>query len=334
MVEKVNVELLLVRKLVEDYLKSKVSEIDELTGDASSRKYYRFTHVNSSFVACLGSPFESEDDSDFLKVQKLLSSNEINVPTIYSIKPAEGFFIEEDLGDNTLVSYLGSEPDDETTALAYKKVIDILINMQSVDVSGSVVETRSFDEKKFGDESRMSIDYFLGSYLGASVEDLGDRQFLAEIEKLNKKLACREGKVFSHRDLHSRNIMVKDGEYYLIDFQDARLGLPFYDLVSLLEDCYFPLSDEKRNLLIRYYVEKSSLFSNVSEEEFEYYYDLSAIQRIFKALGSFTFINETRKDDRYLKYVGVGVQRLLSILSKYDEFKLFYKILKRSYHEN
>ena len=128
--------------------------------------------------------------------------------------------------------------------------------------------------------------------------------------------------------------MVKEGEYFLIDFQDARLGLPFYDLVSLLEDCYFPLSKQKRDLLIGYYQEKSALITSYSAGEFEYFYDLSAIQRIFKALGSFTFINETRQDDRYLKYIGVGVHRLLSILSKYDEFKHFYKILKRSYHEN
>ena len=67
MVDKVNVELLLVRKLVEDYLKSKVLEIHELTGDASSRKYYRFSHGGGSYVACLDSPFLNEDDSDFLR---------------------------------------------------------------------------------------------------------------------------------------------------------------------------------------------------------------------------------------------------------------------------
>jgi len=334
LVEKVNVELLLVRKLVEDYLKSKVLDIHELTGDASSRKYYRFSHASNSFVACLDSPFQSEDDSDFFKVQKLLNANKIIVPRIYSVKPAEGFFIEEDLGDSTLVSFLGSEPDDDTVVACYKKVLDILIEMQAVDVRGSVVETRSFDEVKFGDESRMSINYFMGSYLGANEDDITDDKFLSEINDLNKKLAGREGRVFSHRDLHSRNIMVKDSEYFLIDFQDARLGLPFYDLVSLLEDCYFPLSDSKRDLLIDYYKQRSVLMTDYSREEFEYFYDLSAIQRIFKALGSFTFINETRSDDRYLKYIGVGVHRLLNILSKYDEFKHFYKILKRSYHEN
>ena len=74
--------------------------------------------------------------------------------------------------------------------------------------------------------------------------------------------------------------------------------------------------------------------SGYSRDEFDFLYSLSAIQRIFKALGSFTFINETRSDDRYLKYVGVGVHRLLELLSSQDELKSFYKILKRSYHEN
>ena len=72
----------------------------------------------------------------------------------------------------------------------------------------------------------------------------------------------------------------------------------------------------------------------VSQENFNKFYEMSAIQRIFKALGSFSFINETRKDDRYLKYVGVGVHRLLEILSSHSDFNNFYKILKRSYHDN
>jgi N-acetylmuramate 1-kinase len=334
LVEKVNVELLLVRKLVEDYLKSRVLEIHELTGDASSRKYYRFSHAQKSFVACLGAPFEKEDDSDFLKVQKLLDLNNINVPKIYSIKPAEGFFIEEDLGDSTLVSYLGSETDDKTIVGCYQKVIDILIKMQSINVAGSVVETRSFDEKKFNEESALSIKYFLKSYLGGSQGDIDDTKFLAEIQKLNKALASESGKVLSHRDLHSRNIMVCDGDYNLIDFQDARMGLPYYDLVSLLEDCYFPLSSKKRSHLIDYYRKNSPLMEKVSQENFNKFYEMSAIQRIFKALGSFSFINETRKDDRYLKYVGVGVHRLLEILSSHSDFNNFYKILKRSYHDN
>ena len=95
-----------------------------------------------------------------------------------------------------MVSFLGSEPDDDTVVSCYKEVIDILIEMQEVDVKGSVVETRSFDENKFCDESKMSIEYFMGSYLGADEGVTNDEQFINEIKNLNKVLASREGKVF------------------------------------------------------------------------------------------------------------------------------------------
>ena len=70
------------------------------------------------------------------------------------------------------------------------------------------------------------------------------------------------------------------------------------------------------------------------EKEFNYWYNLSAIQRIFKALGSFAYISITRGDDRYLKYVGVGVGRLLSLLENESSLVNFYQLLKRIYHEN
>lgn len=334
MVEKVNIELLLVRKLAEDYLKSKITDLIELTGDASSRKYYRFLHSGKSYVACLASPFQSERDSDFYVIQKLMDSSGIKVPQIFSLKPNEGFYLEEDLGDSTLVSYLGSDVDKNVSIEKYKSILDILIKLQSVPTSETIVGARSFDQKKFDEESSLSIKYFLSSYLKASEEDICNKLFQDEISHMNKTLGENPLKVFSHRDLHSRNIMVKDEDLYLIDFQDARLGLPFYDLVSLLEDCYYPLKQEDRAFLIKYYKNKSPLTKNMSDKDFEYWYNMSAIQRLFKALGSFTYINATRGDDRYLKYVGVGVGRLLSFLEKESSLPNFYQLIKKTYHEN
>ena len=76
-----------------------------------------------------------------------------------------------------------------------------------------------------------------------------------EIHQICQELEASP-RVFCHRDLHSRNVMVKDGEQYLIDFQDARMGPVFYDLVSLLEDCYFSLGPKLRESLYQYFMSK------------------------------------------------------------------------------
>ncbi len=332
--EKIEVERILVKKLAEDYLKRKLEEIKRLTGDASARKYFRVKSGEATFVACLGSPFQSEKDSDFFLIQKILEKNNLEVPKIYSIKPQEGFFLEEDLGDLTLVNYLGAENGLGEIIPIYKKVIEIINSLQKINTKGSVVANRAFDFKKLTEESTLSIDFFLRNYLGASEELTSEKKFRDEIDHLNKEISEGGPKVFCHRDLHSRNIMVKQEKLYLIDFQDARMGLPFYDLVSLLEDCYLPLTLSQRESLITYFRETNEQTTALSDKDFKYWYSISAIQRIFKALGSFAFINYTRNDDRYLKYIGVGVGRLLEIFEEQSIFPRFREIIKRTYHEN
>ena len=118
----------------------------------------------------------------------------------------------------------------------------------------------------------------------------------------------------------------------MIDYQDSMLGTKFYDLVSLLEDTYFPLKLELKRELIEYFKLKVKM-DEVEQNIFDSLYDLNSIQRIYKALGSFAYIYHTRDDDRYLKYMGVGVNRLSLLLSSYSELKPLHDVILKAYHK-
>ena len=117
--------------------------------------------------------------------------------------------------------------------------------------------------------------------------------------------------------------MVQKDNLKVIDYQDLMLGTSYYDLVSLLEDSYFPLKESIKMELMNYF--KKVTNNTLSDSEFKKVYDFNAIQRIYKALGSFTYIYNIRDDDRYLKYVGVGVSRLINLLKEYRELSPSWK---------
>jgi hypothetical protein len=192
----------------------------------------------------------------------------------------------------------------------------------------------SFDFKKYMDETHFTFKYFLNFFNKTEDENL-----VKELEELftpvMKRLADQK-MVVTHRDFHSRNIMVRDDKYTFIDFQDARWGIPQYDLVSLLEDCYYDLKEENRQKLKRYYFDNldPEIHGQKSYAEFESLYQDMTIQRVFKAVGSFCYIYNWRKDDRYLKYIGFAMEKIrLTMMdnSRYVELK---KKLFNHYYAN
>jgi aminoglycoside/choline kinase family phosphotransferase len=130
--------------------------------------------------------------------------------------------------------------------------------------------------------------------------------------------------------------MIKDSEQIVIDFQDARMGTPVYDLVSLLEDCYYQVSEKNKDALINYYFEKyfKAFEPTKTYEDFQYLYDMMAIQRVFKAMGSFAYIYADRKDQRYVKYMGFAFEKIRNIMIKYDSLAKERKILSGLYYAN
>ena len=307
----------------------KLNEIDKLTGDASTRRYYRIFTDKSSQVVCLDNPFEEDSEKHpFLSVQQFLVNNKIRVPEILDHNLPRGYLLQEDLGNETLLQHISGLTSTKEEFRVYKKIVDQLLELHRIpksSVKNPSLFQLKFDYQKYMDETRFTFKYFLNFF-----NKIQDEHLIQELEALFEPIMRRlaEAKmVITHRDFHSRNIMVKDGNFVFIDFQDARWGIPQYDLVSLLEDCYYDLKEENRRELKKYYFENlsSDIHGQKSYEEFESLYQDMLIQRVFKAVGSFCYIYNWRKDDRYLKYIGFAMEKIRRTMMdnpRYNDLKI------------
>lgn len=316
----------------------KLEEIDKLTGDASTRRYYRIFTDKRSYVVCLDNPFNEEAEKHpFVSVQQFLCSNQIKVPQIIDHNLSRGYSLQEDLGNETLLLNLSSLTSTVEEHKIYKTIVDQLLELHRIPksaVHNPNLFQLKFDYQKYMDETRFTFKYFM-NFFNKNLDD----GLINDLEDLFSPIMTRlaeQKMVITHRDFHSRNIMVKDDKYIFIDFQDARWGIPQYDLVSLLEDCYYNLKEDNRQALKRYYYENLdlSIHGQKSYDHFLELYDDMLIQRVFKAVGSFCYIYNWRKDDRYLKYIGFAMEKIRKVMMDNPKYSDIKKKLFQHYYAN
>lgn len=299
-------------------LQTDTYEIFSLAGDASSRRYYRVVHNETSLVLMAWEPFQDADSFPFLNVQKRLKDIHVHVPDVVSLDEKRGLILLEDLGDLTLERRFWENQDQTLSLTPYKLAIDelIKIHFQFKDTDhNSVAHKIRFDHEKFMWEMNYAIDHLLVKFLNLNLSEKTLATLRSELSDMCTTLAS-EPTVICHRDYHSRNVMIKLGKMRVIDFQDARLGPMQYDLVSLLKDSYVDMNAEVRSQLLDYYLARREELGHapVQLDHFMEIYELQTIQRCFKACGSFSSFFNMRQDTRYLKYLSKTLAEVKSNL--------------------
>lgn len=333
-------EKILVDTLVGESLQKKIItgdkyKIIKLTGDASTRRYYRVVFDEKGYVVCLDMPRNPDDgEPDFLRIQKVLKLGGVRVPQILDIDIERGYYLEEDLGDQTFLRQLSLCKSREEERQLYIEAVDLLISLHKTnlkDYPNEIFNKRSFDEEKLMQEIHFTFQQFIEGLMGYQRDQYNYNLMVKDFSSLAKRI-CRGPWVFTHRDYHSRNLMFKEGELIVIDFQDARRGLPQYDLSSLLEDCYYQITSENHDFLIERYWQSIGRDLYKTKEEFMNSYNLVAIQRIFKAIGSFAYIYRLRGDIRYLRHIGRAFERLKDIMFASNEYPQLRQELSSLYY--
>ena len=275
------------------------TELTELPGDASDRRYMRVVLLNgSSHLLLVHSEPIDPDTLPFINVAHLLQQMPVPIPEILGCEPDLGILVLEDLGDITLQSHLDRAVCDDRNKL-YKDAIALIELMQrrGRDLSSDlyVPFTLSFDQKKLMYELEFFVEHFLVGYCRASLSTDDRVALWKEFRSLAGELSS-EAKVFCHRDYHSRNLMLCETQLHVIDFQDARLGPDTYDLVSLLRDSYVDHDQSFVDDMMEYYL---GLTGRSNTKEFRRRFNLMAAQRHLKILGTFGYQASTVGTSRY-----------------------------------
>jgi N-acetylmuramate 1-kinase len=304
-----------------------------LTGDASDRNYFRVIPSDGpSIVLALHSGPIEFASLPFANVADLLQHVPLPVPAVLDHDDAIGIIALQDLGDVTLQAHLGADSPSEHAALYRQAVAFIdLLQRRGVELaSDSYVPFRmAFDVEKLTWELEYFVRHFVVAFRGVVLRPAQQTALAEEWAAIVGELAS-EPRVLCHRDYHSRNLMVHDGNLYIIDFQDARLGPDTYDLVSLLRDSYVDITEPQLDDLVAYFLALKGIHD---EDEFRRRFDLMALQRNLKALGTFGYQTAVRGNPVYIQYIPRTLTYARANLEKYQRFARLRELLAEHIEE-
>ncbi len=308
-----------------------------LAGDASDRRYYRLEPGASARrregpPSCVlmrlqhpWSPSEGRSELPFVNIARYLGEKGVPVPEILVDESRRGFLLLEDLGDETLETRLQGCDAGERRRW-YEEAVEILLRMQGVGPPGSTPPCYAlryaFDEETFLGELRFFREHALEGLAAEPLSPSCRREMDEQFRRLCRCVADLP-RVFTHRDYHARNLMVRPVGLAVLDFQDARLGPVTYDLASLLRDSYVALEERERTDLVAYYVAGArEAGMNLPESgDFERALHLTALQRNLKAIGTFAYQSVIKGVGRYLRYIPNTLDSVRAVLDAEPELR-------------
>ena len=311
----------LIQTWLTSVLNSEQFEIHFLAGDASFRRYARIILNNKTFML-MDAPPEKEDCRPFVSIDEFFDTNGVRVPHIIAKDLENGFLLLEDFGDVLLSTQLNDQTVDAHYAQSFKQ----LVQLQSIAGASHLPE---YAYEKLISEMELLTDWLLPSLqIQATTEELA---LIKRTFAILANAALAQPQVIVHRDFHSRNLMILNGETEqgVIDFQDAVIGADTYDLISITRDAYVQWNAERvyQWFEVFYNLLPATAKQDRDFEQFKRDADLMAIQRHIKILGIFVRLFERDGKSGYLKDLPRVMWYLLEESKPYAELQPFMQFI-------
>ncbi|MGH7232228.1 MAG: aminoglycoside phosphotransferase family protein [Nitrospiraceae bacterium] len=311
-----------------------------LAGDASNRRYFRIELSGgpppSLILMQLASPeaFKQSEEAvsgstsvvtelPFVNVLNHLAKADVAVPALHYFDQTAGLLYLEDFGDLTLAEAC-RQAASTTVCPRYRQAIETLIRIHTRATTPAnpacIAFGRGFDVPLLMWEFDHFLEYGVVVRHGKAMCADDEQSVRAEFQKIAELLAGLP-RVFTHRDYHSRNLMVDGPRLGVIDFQDALMGPAVYDLASLLRDAYIALDESLIDELIVHYLDgmagQGRAFTD--RQAFRRHFDLMSIQRNLKAAGRFVYIDRVKHNPKFLADIPRVLGYVRRNLTKYSE---------------
>lgn len=270
------------------------ADIAPLPGDASFRRYFRLTGANGDSAMLMHAPPPHEDPAPFLHVAHWLNDSGMRAPAILAEDAGAGWVLTEDFGNDRMRDWLDLNPADERAA--YEAAVEALAALHRVAPG----PFPAYDMAVYLREAGLLTEWY-GPAQGLAVD--ADSYVAAWEEALAPMLARQNPGVTVLRDYHAENIMLLGGKATapqgLIDFQDALVGHPAYDLVSLLQDARRDVSEALETAMLDHYCAAAG----ISGDDFLADYARLGAQRNAKIVGIFTRLDRRDGKPKYLTMI-------------------------------
>lgn len=288
-------------------------KITPIEKGGSDRRFYRVRCSSEQTLILVKYNLEREENRYYVEIAQFLELHGIRAPKIYFHDPEEGLIWLEDLGEEDLFSHRNESW--LVRRAFYESALDEVAKLHSLPES-FCVEMRNrlpaeFNAAVYVWEQNYFFENCLGRYFEIDDAHLRELAALPTLGEIAQHLASLP-RVLVHRDFQSQNILVRNSQAYLIDFQGMRPGLAEYDLASLLFDPYVDLSQAERAELIEYYRGENS------ENGFDERLRLCAMQRLMQALGAYGFLGLVKGHKQFLEHIPAAVKSLRAVAAAID----------------
>ncbi len=297
-------------------------KITPIEKGGSDRKFYRVRCSSEQSLILVKYNLEREENRHYVEIAQFLEKHNIHAPRIYFHDTDEGLIWLEDLGERDLFGY-GAESWLVRRAF-YESALDEVRKLHELPESVCVEMHQhlpaEFNAALYLWEQSYFFENCLGRYFKVEQKKIDNLSALPAFQEIAEQLD-QLPRVLVHRDFQSQNILIRNGQAYLIDFQGMRPGLAHYDLASLLFDPYVDLAQSERDELLQHYCgEKPSA-------EFLATLRLCAMQRLMQALGAYGFLGLVKDHKHFLQHIPKAVRSLREVVAGIDGLDLFKKSL-------
>ena len=306
------------KKLFEEHFHSPVVRIQPLQGQlgGSGRNIIRLASEKLSAIGVVYGV--REENVAFLEFSRHFRRHGLPVPDIYAQDLSHGAYLEEDLGDTTLFEFLSKNRVGENLApqvvKAYRKVVVLLPRFQ-IEAGRNLNYRVCYPRASFDRQSiAWDLNYFKYYFLKLADIPFNEQALEDDFGRLTKFLLSASRNYFLYRDFQSRNVMLRDGRPFFLDYQGGRKGALQYDIASVLYDAKADLPPEFRQQLLDHYIERLADFIKLEREVFMQHYYAYVYVRIMQALGAYGYRGFYERRVHFLQSVPYALKNLRWLL--------------------
>ena len=288
----------------------------------SDRKFYRVRCSPEQTIILVKYNLEREENRHYVEIAEFLAAHKIRAPKIYFHDPTEGLIWIEDLGTTDLWSHRG-----ESWMVRrdfYESTLGEIVKLHCLpeEARKTIQENlpAEFDAALYRWEQNYFFENCLGRFFGVEADELSELAGLPSLGQIAEDLAARP-RVLVHRDFQSQNIIIRNGQAHLIDFQGMRPGLAEYDLASLLFDPYVTFTRAECEELLADYEAKRAAAGKPVTPDSRQTFRCCGIQRLMQALGAYGFLGLVKGNKAFLDYIPAAMQSLRGLVGEIPELE-------------